>query len=234
MNLCIDIGNTSIKVAVFDKDQLILVKSEVESSKILGLIQTYNISSCIISKVGNADIEDLGVPTHFLTHKTKLPIILDYKTPESLGMDRIAAMCAAEEVCPDTDILVVDIGSCITFDYLNSQKEFVGGVISPGPKLRAESMHNFTANLPLISSVTSSELIGKNTKECMESGIYNGISFEIGGFIGSFFEKYQNGKVLLTGGYAKTFESNIKQSIFVDSNLILKGLNRILRFNNEK
>jgi len=234
MNLTIDIGNTSIKVAIFDSNELVLVKKDTTKMEILDLIKSHKINQCIISKVGKESFDDLGIKTLFLNHETKIPINIKYKTPETLGVDRIATICAAAEIYPKSNVLVIDIGSCITFDYLSIQKEFIGGSISPGPKLRAEAMHNFTAALPLISEIEKSKPIGTNTKECMKSGIYNGVLFEINGFISSFLKKSPQGIVLLTGGYAKTFESSIKESIFVDSNLVLKGLNTILRFNNEK
>lgn len=234
MNLTIDIGNTSIKVAIFNSNELVLVKKDVSRSEILDLITKYNISDCIISKVGSSEFNDLGINTLKLTHETVLPIELSYETPNTLGVDRIATVCAAEALVPKTNVLVIDIGSCITYDYLSENKEFKGGSISPGPKLRAHAMHNFTASLPLVSEVDAINTIGRNTEMCIKSGIYNGISFEINGFISAFLEDYPHGKILLTGGYANSFESSIKESIFVDSNLVVKGLNRILRFNNEK
>ena len=234
MNLTVDIGNTSIKVAIFNSNELVLVKKNVTRQEVMGLIKTHRVSKCIISKVGKSSFDDLGIETLVLTHNTKLPIGLNYKTADTLGVDRIATICAASDLYPNTAALVIDIGSCITFDYLSEEKEFIGGVISPGPKLRAQAMHNFTASLPLVSEIEATDLVGKTTEECMKSGIYNGVLFEIKGFIDSFLEKSPEGKILLTGGYAKTFESSIKQSIFADSNLVLKGLNRILRFNNEK
>ncbi len=234
MNLTVDIGNTSIKVAIFNSNELVHVKKDVTKQDILELIKAHKISQCIISTVGKTTFDDLGIETLFLTHDTKLPIYLKYKTPVTLGVDRIATICAASALYPDERALVIDVGSCITYDYLSAENEFIGGVISPGPKLRAQSMHNFTAALPLVSEIELVDIVGENTKECMQSGIYNGVLFEIKGFIDSFLEKSPKGRVLLTGGYAKTFESSIKESIFVDSNLVLKGLNRILRFNNEK
>jgi len=234
MNLTVDIGNTLIKIAIFDSNELVLVKKDVTKNQILEIIKNYNITTCIVSRVGEASLDDLGIETLNLDNKTPLPIKIKYKTPHTLGVDRIATICAASNTYPNSDVLVIDIGSCITYDYLSAQKEFIGGVISPGPKLRAQSMHNFTASLPLISEIETIDLIGENTEECMKSGLFNGVLFEIEGFIHSFLQKSPNGTVLLTGGYAKTFESSIKESIFADSNLVLKGLNTILKFNNEK
>lgn len=236
MNLIIDVGNTSVKIAIFNAKELILVKKDPTVDEVYSFLSDNKIKHCILSKVGdNSDFDNLiGVEVLLLNHKTNFPIKLNYNTPETLGVDRIATMCAIDDLYPKTAALVIDIGTCITYDFLNTDREFEGGVISAGPLLRAKAMHNFTATLPLIDSVNKSRVIGRSTKECMESGIYNSISFEIDGFVNTFRQKFPEGIIILTGGYAKTFESNIKESIFVDSNLVFKGLNRILNFNNEK
>lgn len=234
-NLVIDIGNTTSKTAVFNENQLIAVEKDVAEASLHFLIKKYAINKAIVAKVGSSAIPDIGLKNVLqLNQTTPLPINIAYHSPNTLGADRIAAVCAACEKFPNTPALVIDIGSCITYDFANEENTFLGGAISPGPVLRYKAMHNFTAALPLLSELEAVDDIEKNTAGCMKSGVFNGILYEIEGFIHTFIRANPKGKVLLTGGFAKTFESKIKHPIFANPNLVLEGLNCILRFNDEK
>ncbi len=168
-----------------------------------------------------------------LNHQTPIPIRLDYKTPETLGLDRIAAAVGAHHLYKK-DLLVIDAGTCITYDLVDKQGIYRGGVISPGLQMRMRAMSNYTAALPDISSEWEEipdVFPGKSTKECLLHGAKQAILHEMNGFIDQFTEEYTHLSVILTGGDTPHFESNLKAPIFADFDLVLTGLNRILNYN---
>ena len=228
MNLVIDIGNTRIKYGLFDSKSLI--KSGVlNSEEDLNLLLERHNGPCLISSV-NTEIEIKG-DYLFLAHDLPLPIDLKlYKTPETLGLDRIAALAGARELS-DTASLIIDIGTCITIDLLSEEGEFLGGNISPGPELRFKSMYNFTSSLPLEQLKENSVELGRSTAEALQAGVEQGIIHEIEGCFNHQKEKYPDLKLILTGGLTSFFDSKIKEAIFAKPNLVLIGLNSILNYN---
>lgn len=236
MNLVIDIGNTSIKAGLFKKDllsQSFLVKDKQE---LYGIVARHN-GEIIISNVADQSITGkiltLKPQTMVLSTNIKLPFSIKYKTPHTLGLDRIAACCGA--MCVTTlPCLVVDIGTCITLDGLNHNYEFIGGNISPGPALRFKAMNNFTSALPLEELNDESSVLGTSTQEAIQSGVKFGIIHEILGTLKELRSQDSRYQLVLTGGYSSFFDSKLKEDIFAEPNLVLLGLNRILNYNVKK
>lgn len=238
MNLILDIGNTLTKIALAEDNNVIFAnRHEILTKEILiTLLAEYSPEKAIVSAVGAKDISLIDylkkqIPSIELDHKTRLPITNLYKTPNTLGLDRIAAVVGVNYLYPSTDLLVIDSGTAITYDLINSRAEYLGGAISPGISLRYKSLHRDTANLPLLTSFESSSLIGSSTAECIESGVLNGVIGEVDYYIARVKEDFPSIKVVLTGGDANFFVNKLKNSIFVVPNLVIIGLNRILNFN---
>ena len=160
-----------------------------------------------------------------------LPIQNLYSTPETLGVDRIAAVCGAQTTFPNEKCLVIDMGSCITYDYLNEKGEYHGGSISPGLNMRFKAVHTFTAKLPLVKPLADPALIGTTTASNIQSGVINGLTEEIKGIISLYQHKFGNIRVILCGGDAHFFENKLKGVIFAIPELVLIGLNSILSHN---
>jgi type III pantothenate kinase len=165
---------------------------------------------------------------------TKVPFQNHYKSPETLGVDRIALVSAAVKNYKEHNVLIIDAGTCITYDFINRENKYLGGAISPGIRLRYQSLNNLTANLPLIKTKMPQNVIGNTTEESIHSGIINGIINEIEGTISRYDEKYKDLTVILTGGDANFLSKRLKSSIFANSNFLLEGLNYILEFNTNK
>jgi type III pantothenate kinase len=162
---------------------------------------------------------------------TPLPIKNNYATPKSLGKDRLAAAVGAWSLFPNQNSLSIDVGTAIKFDLINQASEYIGGSISPGISLRFQSLHNFTAKLPLVQYKNSHPLIGFDTETSILSGVLNGINSEIDGLIELYKVQYPDLKIILSGGDSIYFENNLKSNIFAVSNLVQIGLNEILIFN---
>ena len=240
MNLVLDIGNTFIKLAVFNKNILLetSVQKKLDDSLIDSFFQKYTITNCIFSSVtNNKKNETLLKKYNFLplTHLTPLPLSINYKTPETLGIDRVAAVVGAKSCYPKNNLLVIDIGTCIKYDFLNSKDEYLGGSISPGFNMRFKALHQFTGKLPLIEFKKENlTLIGDSTEKSIISGVYNGMKTEINGVIKAYIKQYEPLKVVITGGDINLFDLVPKNRIFADKFLVLKGLNEILIFNEKK
>lgn len=242
MNLIIDVGNTSTKAAVFNGDilvQLYIFDKRRIISEIKKIRKEYWISGGIMSSVSNISdkkMERLGaiVPILTLSSKTKTPFKNLYATPETLGVDRIALVAAAVKKYPDANVLVIDAGTCITFDFITAEKEYLGGAISPGIAMRYKSLHTFTSKLPLLKKDYPKNFTGNSTKQSINAGIVNGILHEIEGTIAQYREKYGNLTVVLTGGDTNFLAKQLKSSIFANQNFLLEGLNAILIFNKKE
>ena len=243
MNLIIDIGNTLIKLAVFQDDKLLKkfasVKIDFKNKFEEVKIQYPLIGRILVSNVSEPDFLKLKKPKKveeifFLSPELKLPFVNKYSTPKTLGHDRIALMAAASKFFKGENVLVIDAGTCLTFDFLNSENEYLGGAISPGLKMRYDALHNFTSKLPLLEPDDEVELIGNSTKNSINSGVINGITKEIDGVINEYSALYPNTKILLTGGDAQILSKRLKNSIFANSNFLLEGLNYILEINNNQ
>ena len=239
MNLIIDIGNTQIKIAVFKERTLLEKKSFFKIdffSTLKNVIKKYTIDHTILSSVGDLEKKDIDLVNDLfdpliLNDKTKLPFINKYATPKTLGVDRIALVAAAVNEFPGKNVLIIDAGSCVTFDFVNVNKEYYGGAISPGIEMRYKAIHTFTANLPKLSMSDEIPEIGNSTKNAIHLGVENGIIQEIEGVINQYKIKNSNLTVVLTGGDTIFLAKNIKSTIFANPNFLLEGLNSILIHN---
>ena len=240
MNLIIDAGNTSVKLAVFDNNQLISeqqVLLDQFTADLQNLLERHpGISHCIISSVSFLDPEDVAILTDkfqviHVCHKLKTPFKNQYTSPETLGADRIALAAAAVLHYPKQNSLIVDAGTCITYDMVTSKGAYVGGAISPGLLMRYQAMHYFTARLPELEPSDFPDFIGDTTERSMHSGVINGLCHEIEGVIGQYETRYEHLTVILTGGDAQFLSNRLKKAIFAHSNFLLEGLNFLLEFN---
>ena len=234
-NFVIDIGNSRIKSSEV-KGDLILQSKTWDRLESLVKVFPKNKNTIVCSvKHNSGQIRNIfGDDVLVFNEHSKLPIRINYDTPQTLGRDRIASAVGAHYLFPSDDLLIIDAGSCITYDLLINNS-FEGGLISPGFKMRLKAMHEMTGQLPDVMAQSDQyewELIGKSTASCMLSGAKNGMKNEINGIVSRLKKKYVSLRVLMTGGDAVLFENNVKGSIFVRSNLIPLGLNQIL-INNE-
>jgi type III pantothenate kinase len=242
MNLIVDIGNTNAKLAVFQGDEIIHFET-VDYADVIATLGKYlvefDITRSILSNVG-AKIEGLDVflQNNFyhinLDSRTSLPIEINYDTPETLGVDRMALAVASFYKSEGKNSLVIDMGSCITYDFTTSKGEYQGGAISPGLNMRFKAMHNFTESLPLVSIRESQSIIGKNTEMSLVNGVVNGITAEIDSYIETLIKEFGDISVFISGGDHRFFVNKLKNSIFADQKILLRGLNRILNYNFEK
>lgn len=239
ISLCLDFGNTRQKVGVFQGRDFLkeinLPDTSLES--IQALLNEWNPEKIILSSVINHDpaIETFmegRTKFHRLNHTSQLPLTTPVGKPETIGADRLALVAAAVDLFPNSHNLVIGLGTCITYNFINNQHEFLGGSISPGMNMRFRAMHEQTALLPYIKAEMQFPLIGYDTKTNLLSGVIWGMSKEIDGIIDEYALKYSNFNVLLTGGDMPFFVPHLKNRIFADPNLIFKGLYAISEFNN--
>ncbi len=242
MNLIIDVGNTRVKVAVFEQDkivkQFVFDKKRI-ISEIKKITRKHKISKGIISSVASISEIKLKklkniIDLKLVSSKTNVPFLNLYKTPKTLGVDRIALVVAAVKNFANKNVLVIDAGTCITFDFINSKSEYLGGAISPGILIRYKALHRFTSKLPLLNKNLPNNFIGNSTKESINSGVVNGVINEIDGVITQYKNKYSDLTVVLTGGDTNFLSKQLKSSIFANQNFLLEGLNEILIFNKDK
>jgi type III pantothenate kinase len=238
--LIVDIGNTRIKTVVFEKEKNTEVVMFETSQQFIEFVKTRKLQnlSTIISSVRSESSTNSLVKVFknaiLLNFKTKIPIINSYASPQTLGNDRLANVIFANNEFPNENNLVIDIGTCMKFDFINKEKEYIGGSISLGFSMRYKALHNLTDNLPLLDNETTNQLIGIDTKSSMVSGVYNGMLAELKHFIYEYEKNYSKVNVFLTGGDLSYFENkelSQKNSIFVDPLLTLKGLKVILDYN---
>ncbi|MBK5194176.1 MAG: type III pantothenate kinase [Flavobacteriaceae bacterium] len=240
MNLVIDIGNTLVKMAVFQGDILIKKKISLRLDFLKNLEeleQKYqkpgNIILSSVSKTPSKWLQKLEEGSRLFILDQQLPQVFAnlYATPNTLGNDRIALVSAASKHFPTENVLVIDAGTCITYDFKNNKNEYLGGAISPGLEMRYKAMHSYTENLPLLDREEEITLIGNSTNGCMHSGVIYGITAEIDGIIAAYQGQYKDLTIILTGGDAQFLCKRLKNSIFANSNFLLEGLNYILEFN---
>ncbi|MBO5185577.1 MAG: type III pantothenate kinase [Prevotella sp.] len=240
MNLTIDIGNTCVKLVAFDGTSPVeeIRMDSDELFKLNDFCEKYHFRHGIYSSVTNLSdefkhaIEALPFPVmRLVSGVTPIPIINKYSTPKTLGTDRLAAAVGSFLSVKDRDILIIDVGTCITYDFVNSKGEYLGGNISPGPTVRLKSLHAFTDALPLIERKGSVSEIGDTTEMAIRNGVMHGVEYEIEGCISEFSSKYPNLLVYLTGGVQLNLRISEKKCIFVDKLIVPKGLNYILLYN---
>lgn len=234
MNLIVDQGNTSIKIAQFEKNEIVyftrLSYQEFERTE-------FNLSykHCFISSVLTEEDRKMHqskfIAPVYLRHTSVLPFINKYGTPESLGLDRIANAAYCAEYFRDHNSLVIDVGTCLKFDFINEKNEYLGGSISPGLRMRYRALNIQTAQLPLLAPTERPILIGKSTIESMQSGVQNGMKNEIIATISEYKHQYKQLNIFLTGGDANYFADALKNGIFADAFLTLKGINAISKLN---
>lgn len=240
-NLVIDIGNTSIKVAIYKGEEFVLmqVMEDWDEKEFNSITKGYFIKHVLISDVRYQQKPYLPFLTEkftcfFADNDLKMPLINRYKTPETLGFDRLAQCVGARKYYSTGNLLVISCGTCITYNFVNDQNEFIGGGISPGVEVRFKSLHDNTGNLPLIEineSFDVFELVGRNTEESIVSGVLHGIRSEIDGIVDSYQENYDKLTCIITGGNWSYFAYSLKNKIFAHPNLVLFGLNSILLYN---
>lgn len=239
MNLVVDIGNTRIKFAVFENQKLIIdekIESGIFLSKVKEVFEAFpKIDNAIISSVKKldkeADVLSLFCRVHVLSHNSEIPFKNSYATPQTLGVDRVALVTAAFYTNPHKNTLIIDAGTCITYDIINDYDEYLGGAISPGLLMRYKAMHNQTDGLPLLLPEELIDFIGNTTESSMHSGAINGTIQEVDGVIEQYKERFKDLTVILTGGDAHFFAKRLKNSIFANSKFLLEGLNYLLEYN---
>lgn len=237
-NLIIDEGNSMCKMAVAADSGAIITHQayhNIDGAVLLRWIEQYGISR-IISTSTRRDKVELpdglkGIPHINLDAETKLPIKINYSTPQTLGRDRIAAAVGAQVLFPASNVLIIDVGTAITIDFLDKNGVYQGGAISPGPEMRAKALNTFTGKLPLVDVPDKSKLAGKSTIEALQFGILNGIRFEIDGYISAYRTEIRNVKIIITGGAAGIVS---RADAVCEPNLVIIGMNRILEFCTKK
>jgi type III pantothenate kinase len=238
MNLIFDIGNSSTKLALFDKKKKIisLRTRHFSCEKLEKTIANYDIDKVIVSSVRDTpefiiDLATHGIPhVHVLSHKSRLPFKIEYETPETLGPDRIAAVAGAFSLFPGKKVLIIDAGSAVTYDFL-SGKTYKGGNISPGLSMRFRALHRFTRKLPLAATAEKFSSPGRNTIEAITAGVINGLIYEINEYIRTFVKRHVDLKVILTGGDSGYLKDRISYRVKYMPDIVIDGLNFILEYN---
>lgn len=240
MNLVLDVGNSYLKMAVFNNNKLHqreLLKANINLASFLKTIKSMpDIINVFVSSVSELNVD---IYTYLndnyklikLNNQLNFPFENCYHTPNSLGGDRLALAAAASFYYPNKNVLIIDAGTCITYDLINASNQYLGGGISPGIAMRYKSLNYFTSRLPLLDSKNDSELIGTDTNRSIESGVINGVISEIDGIISQYMMEFDDLTVVLTGGDSEFLSMQLKNSIFANSNFLLEGLNYLLQFN---
>jgi type III pantothenate kinase len=239
MILALDIGNTRIKCAVFENNNLLeffAFEEEDLQKKILTIIEKYNkIEVLVVASVRKTDEKALlflenRLKVEWITRKSLFPFKNKYKTPTSLGIDRMILASGAVLQFPNQNRLVIDAGTCITYDFIDYQNKYIGGAISLGLRLRYKALHNFTAKLPLLETKDPDQYIGSSTAESLHSGVVNGLLYEIEGFLKRYEADYSKFTIILTGGDAVFLAKRLKNTIFANSNFLLESLHHTYQY----
>jgi len=238
MNLIIDIGNSSTKFAIFDGKKKVTAfhTRGISCEKVEKNLAPYKITKAIISSVRNTpefvfDLLTVNIPfVHILTSLSKLPFSIEYETPDTLGTDRIAAVAGAYELFGASNVLIIDAGTAITYDFLAGSK-YKGGNISPGLNLRFRALHRFTGKLPLVPLKESYTFPGKNTEDAIAAGVISGVIYEINEYIRTFEKDHSDIRIVLTGGESSFLKDKIGYRAMYLPDIVLDGLNFILEYN---
>jgi len=240
MNLIMDIGNTATKLAVFQSDKMIQVQTVATTNmlaEVEALLKKFSrVKHGLLSSVKMIDDLELKrlqklLPIKILDVSFQLPFKNAYDTPHTLGVDRLALMAAAVHQYSKRNVLVIDAGSCVTYDFMDSNQNYLGGAISPGVEMRYKALETFTSNLPLLEKTPPNQRIGSSTEASIHSGVIHGLLHEMEGTIKEYQNKYPDLTVILTGGDTDFLCKQFKISIFANSNFLLEGLNFLLEFN---
>lgn len=237
MNLCIDIGNTNTKLGVFDVDGLkyFFRTDSLSVSKLIHIEGAYPIKQIAVCSSGMIETElklylENKKNCLWLHHNTAMPIQLKYETPNTLGRDRIAAANGAFMQYHGKNAIIIATGTCITIDLVSAKGEFLGGNISPGLEMKLRALHEFTAGLPRVDIHYSGNLLGKNTIEAIQNGVVRGTIWEMESFISEAEKIFDDIIVIICGGNTGFFVNKLKNKIFAHPNLVLEGLNFIIKF----
>ncbi len=243
MLLAIDVGNTRVKYAVYEHNTCIdngffdklTLKTNIEKI----LFQFKEIKNMVIASVSDVEKKaflkfENKIFVHFIHHEDRFPFVNKYETPKTLGIDRMVLAAGAVINFPKQNILVIDAGTCITYDFIDENNNYLGGAISPGIRLRYESLHNYTAKLPLLTKELPNHFIGNNTTQSIHSGIVNGIINEIEGFIANYESQFSKFIIILTGGDTDFLAKRLKNTIFANPNFLLESLKDIFYYKNQK
>ncbi len=241
MNLVFDLGNTQLKIGVFSSSSLISthVIHYHELEKLEKLISSIEIDKIALSSVRNIpeklkELLKQYESVYYFDIHSDIPINIEYSTPETLGHDRVCNVIGAHVLYPNKNVLVIDLGTCNKYDFISSKANYIGGAISPGFKMRFDSMNHFTDQLPLIDPIISEKFIGDSTINSMTSGAFYGIIGEINFYVEQYERQFHDINVVIIGGFARYFEKALKNHIFAHPYLTLIGLNTLLNFQKEK
>jgi type III pantothenate kinase len=239
ISLAVDIGNTRIKASVFDHSS-VLDERVTDTASLPEIIAQFKPAYAVLSAVGSRAEEIIRVigehhiPLLHINHQTSFPFTIDYETPHTLGMDRLAGVAAAQHLYPQTHCLVIDAGTCITYDFITAEGVYKGGAIAPGLTMRLRAMHEFTHKLPQPELRWPADFEGKSTEQSLLSGVVPAVADEINARIDRYMQRYGPVQAILCGGDAPLLSEQLKNNIFAVPSLIMKGLNQILLFNVNK
>lgn len=240
MNLAIDIGTSQVKLAIIDNGQVVdnFRTDNLSEQYIQNLLdENEGVKSVIMSTTREQDLAmERFIAEHvdkfvIFDHNMPTPLKNLYATPETLGMDRLAAAVGASAIYPKTNLLIVDFGSAITIDRVSAEGEYLGGNISPGVSIRFKALHQFTQRLPLRALTANSTMFGDTTNTAIENGVINGITYEIEGYIAHLERENKEFRIIFTGWDGNFFANRLKNTIFVTHDLVVYGLDRILEYN---
>lgn len=239
MVLTIDVGNTNVKVAVFKQfnliDKFVFQKNNFQNNFKIILKKYPNHLKAVISSVSQSEDDDILwlkklIHVIEINSETKFPFKNVYSTPKTLGIDRMVLAAGAVIEYPNQNILIIDAGTCITYDFITNKNEYLGGAISPGLSMRYKALHDYTAKLPLLENNPPESFIGNSTNQSIYSGVVNGLCYEIEGFISEYSVKNEQFTIILTGGDAIFLANRLKSTIFADENFLLKSLQQLYTY----
>ena len=239
MILTIDVGNTRVKAAVFEQNNLLqkdvfeIVSLVISIEKLISKFP--KIKKIVVGSVKNVQksafvVFENNFEIHFISRKDPFPFKNLYKTPQTLGIDRLVLASGAVLQYPNQNRLVIDAGTCVTFDFIDQDNRYFGGAISPGLRLRYAALHQYTDKLPLLETENPENLLGNSTNQSIHAGVVNGLIFEIDGFIDQLKQEYSNFIIILTGGDAEFLAKRLKNAIFANSNFLLESLNHTFQY----
>jgi type III pantothenate kinase len=239
MVLTIDVGNTRIKGAVFERDniidQIVFQKNQLHEKIAAVLKKHQKITYLVVASVGDVEKQmfldfEKDLEVWFISHEDEFPFVNHYTTPKTLGIDRMVLAAGATLQFKGQNRLIIDAGTCVTYDFVDQNDVYHGGAISPGLRLRYESLHNYTEKLPLLMAENPKHFIGDSTAEAIHSGVINGLVYEINGFVDEYRVQYSNFIIILTGGDTEFLAKRLKNTIFANSNFLLESLNQIFQY----
>lgn len=242
MKLIIDIGNTVAKLVAFDGDEPVEeIRTCNGSLSALGAFAakyafTHGIVGTVRELTPEAEqrLQRLHIPILRFTTSTPVPIKNRYRSPQTLGPDRLAAAVGASSLKPGKALLIIDAGTCVTYELVDGKGNYWGGNIAPGMQMRLHALHQFTAKLPLVDPQGAVPGMGYDTETAIRSGVLRGMKYEIEGYIRSMRRKYPHLQVFLTGGDEISFDGTLISTVFTDKYIVPRGLNKILDYNQDK